>query len=95
MNEFRVVQVADIHLGAGQEHHLDNWLKVADWITRERPDLVVVNGDLIMGDPDEEADHAFAREHIGRLPVPCRYLPGNHDIGDNIRLRQNGQARQR
>jgi 3',5'-cyclic AMP phosphodiesterase CpdA len=84
MAEFRLVQVCDLHLGAGQAHHFDNWQKVAAWIARERPDLVVANGDLIMGDPDTEADHAFAREQIGRLPVPCRYLPGNHDIGDNI-----------
>jgi len=84
MDEFRLVQVADIHLGAGKEHHLDNWLKVAEWIARERPALVVVNGDLIMGDPDDDADYAFARAQITRLPVPCRYLPGNHDIGDNV-----------
>jgi 3',5'-cyclic AMP phosphodiesterase CpdA len=84
MDELRLVQVADLHLGAGQEHHLDNWLKVSDWIVRERPDLVVVNGDLIMGDPDNDADHAFARSRIEQLPVPCRYLPGNHDIGDNV-----------
>src|SRR6476661_2439680 len=84
MEEFRLVQVADLHLGAGHEHHLDNWLKVSDWIVRERPDVVVVNGDLIMGDPDDDADHAFARSRISQLPMPCRYLPGNHDIGDNV-----------
>ena len=84
MKAFRIVQVADVHLGAGQEHHLDNWLKVADWIARERPDLVVVNGDLIMGDPDVDADHAFAHAQMAKLPVPCRFLPGNHDIGDNV-----------
>jgi 3',5'-cyclic AMP phosphodiesterase CpdA len=84
MDDFRLVQVCDLHLGAGQEHHFDNWLKVAAWINRERPDVVVANGDLIMGDPDTEDDYAFARDQIGRLPVPCRYLPGNHDIGDNI-----------
>lgn len=84
MSEFRLIQVADVHLGAGQSHHLDNWLKILDWIARERPDLVVANGDLVMGDPDNEADHAFARAQMGRLVVPCRYLPGNHDIGDNI-----------
>ena len=82
--EFRLTQVADLHLGAGQPHHLDNWIKVSHWIARERPELVVANGDLIMGDPDEEADYAFAREHLAALPVPCRFLPGNHDIGDNV-----------
>lgn len=84
MSEFRLVQVADLHLGAGATYHHDNWLKVAAWIARERPDVVVVNGDLIMGDPDTEADYAFARSEIAKLPVACRFLPGNHDIGDNI-----------
>jgi len=84
MSTFRVVQVSDLHLGAGQAHHHDNWQLVAAWIERERPDLVVVNGDLVMEDPDIEADHAFARAEIGKLNVPCRYLPGNHDIGDSV-----------
>jgi 3',5'-cyclic AMP phosphodiesterase CpdA len=82
--EFRLTQVADLHLGAGEAHHLDNWIKVSHWIARERPDLVIANGDLIMGDPDGEADYAFAREQLAALPVPCRFLPGNHDIGDNV-----------
>lgn len=84
MTEYRLVQVADVHLGAGQEHHLDNWNMVLDWIARERPDIVVANGDLIMSDPDTEADYVFARAQFDRLTAPCRYLPGNHDIGDNI-----------
>ena len=83
-SEFRLTHVADLHLGAGQAHHLDNWIKVSHWIARERPDLVVANGDLIMGDPDEEADYALAREQLAALPVTCRFLPGNHDIGDNV-----------
>jgi len=84
MNELRLIQVADLHLGAGQDHHLDNWRKVIAWTARERPDLVVVNGDLVMGDPDEESDHVFARAEIDRIGVPCRFLPGNHDVGDNV-----------
>lgn len=83
-HELRLIQVADLHLGSGQEHHLDNWRKVVAWVQHERPDLVVVNGDLVMGDPDDDADHAFARAEIDRLGVPCRFLPGNHDIGDNV-----------
>ena len=83
-NSFRLIHVADLHLGAGQEHHLDNWRKVRAWVAREQPDLVVVNGDLIMNDPDCEADHGFARSEVDRIGIPCRFLPGNHDIGDNV-----------
>ena len=88
----RLLQVADVHLGAGHEHHLDNWRKVIHWVARERPDQVIVNGDLVMSDPDDEKDHAFARAEIGRLGVAVRYLPGNHDVGDNI---VNGKMPQR
>ncbi|RPI42312.1 MAG: hypothetical protein EHM59_18150, partial [Betaproteobacteria bacterium] len=82
--ELRLIQVADLHLGAGREHHLDNWRKVRAWAARERPDLAVVNGDMIMSDPDTESDHAFARAEVDRIGIPCRFLPGNHDIGDNV-----------
>ena len=83
-SELRIVQVSDIHLSATHDYHRDNWRKVAAWIAREAPDLVVVNGDIVLEDPDAEADHAFARDALSRLPARCRVLPGNHDIGDNI-----------
>ena len=35
--ELRLLQVADIHLGARHEHHLDNWRKVIHWVAGERP----------------------------------------------------------
>jgi 3',5'-cyclic AMP phosphodiesterase CpdA len=81
---FHLLHVSDLHLGAGQEHHLDNWRKVVAWAQRERPDLVVVNGDLVMDDPDREDDHAFARAEVDRLGIACHFLPGNHDVGDNV-----------
>jgi 3',5'-cyclic AMP phosphodiesterase CpdA len=84
MNEFRLVQVSDLHLSATEDYHYDNWQRVAAWIDRERPDLVVVNGDLVMEDPDREDDHEFARTALAGLTVRCRFLPGNHDIGDNV-----------
>jgi 3',5'-cyclic AMP phosphodiesterase CpdA len=36
--------------------------------------------------PVKYADLEFARELHTALPVDCRYLPGNHDIGDNPTL---------
>jgi len=80
----RLVQVSDLHLSAVHEYHADNWRRVVAWINREQPDLVVANGDLVLEDPDAEQDHACARSAIGSLGVPCRFLPGNHDIGDNV-----------
>src|SRR5688572_21419882 len=84
MTEFRLVQVADLHLSAARDYHSDNWQRVVAWINRERPDLVVANGDLVLEDPDSEEDHAFARAAIARIAVPLRYLPGNHDVGDGV-----------
>jgi 3',5'-cyclic AMP phosphodiesterase CpdA len=84
ITELRLIHVADLHLGAGQDHHLDNWRKVVEWARRERPGMAIVNGDLVMNDPDDDADHAFARAEVERLGIACRFLPGNHDIGDNV-----------
>ncbi|MDB5577910.1 MAG: 35cyclicnucleotide phosphodiesterase, partial [Bradyrhizobium sp.] len=48
-----------------------------------RPDLVIHSGDLAYDAPTNPDDFVFARELHAALPVSCRYLPGNHDIGDN------------
>lgn len=100
MSEFRLVQVSDLHLSAEYPHHHDNWQRVADWIGRETPELVVVNGDIVLEDPDAESDYLAARAELARLTVPCRFLPGNHDVGDNVLFgkmekRVNDERRQR
>lgn len=84
MQEFRVVQLSDPHLSATRAYYLDNWHLAAEWVEKACPDLVAVTGDLILSDPDEEADHRFARRLCDALAVPCRFIPGNHDIGDNV-----------
>ena len=46
-----------------------------------RPDLVVICGDLV-NTPDEKSftDISAAKS---RLAVPCYFVPGNHDVGNN------------
>ena len=56
---------------------------MSDYIDTRRPDLVVNSGDLAFDGPANRDDLEFARTLHAALPVPCRYLPGNHDIGDN------------
>jgi 3',5'-cyclic AMP phosphodiesterase CpdA len=84
VSEFRIVQVADLHLSAARDYHHDNWRRVAAWIECEQPDVVVANGDFVLEDPDCEEDHACAHAALAQLTVARRHLPGNHDIGDNV-----------
>ncbi len=41
------------------------------------------SGDIAFDGPTSRSDLEFAKELHDALPVPCRHLPGNHDIGDN------------
>jgi 3',5'-cyclic AMP phosphodiesterase CpdA len=83
MSEFRLTQISDTHLARRLTRLTDNFDRVRDYIDAERPDLVVNTGDLAFDGPTSPGDLEFARELHAGLPVACRYLPGNHDIGDN------------
>jgi 3',5'-cyclic AMP phosphodiesterase CpdA len=83
MPEFRLTQVSDTHLSRRFQELTDNFDRVRDYIDANRPDLVVNSGDLAFDGPTGHDDLAFARSLHDALPVPCRFLPGNHDIGDN------------
>jgi 3',5'-cyclic AMP phosphodiesterase CpdA len=81
----RVVFVTDLHLSLRRPYYQDNWDMVVAWINAEKPPLVVVGGDVVLGVPDDNLeDLDYAREQLARLEVPWRVIPGNHDIGDNI-----------
>src|SRR6202012_4017172 len=60
-----------------------NFERLSDHIDTTRPDLVINSGDMAFDGPTSPGDLAFARTLHDALPVPCRFLPGNHDIGDN------------
>src|SRR4051812_16746063 len=83
MSEFRLTQISDAHLARRLPGLTGNFHRVCDYIDANRPDLVVNSGDLAFDGPTNPDDLEFAQELHAALPVPCRYLPGNHDIGDN------------
>jgi 3',5'-cyclic AMP phosphodiesterase CpdA len=83
MSEFRLTQISDCHLARRLPKLTDNFHRVSAYIDATRPDLVIDSGDLAFSGPTSPDDLEFARELHAALPVPCRYLPGNHDIGDN------------
>jgi 3',5'-cyclic AMP phosphodiesterase CpdA len=83
MAEFRLTQISDTHLARHLPMLTDNFDRVRAHIDATRPDLVVNSGDLSFDGPTSPKDLEFARSLHEALPVPCRYLPGNHDLGDN------------
>jgi 3',5'-cyclic AMP phosphodiesterase CpdA len=83
MSEFRLTQISDTHLTRRLAKLTENFHRVGEHIDATRPDLVINSGDLAFDGPTSRDDLEFARTLHDALPVPCRYLPGNHDIGDN------------
>ena len=83
MSEFRLTQISDTHLARRLQQLTDNFHRVGEHIDATRPDLVINSGDLAFDAPTSRDDLLFAKELHDALPVPCRHLPGNHDIGDN------------
>jgi 3',5'-cyclic AMP phosphodiesterase CpdA len=83
MSEFRLTQISDTHLARRLQKLTDNFHRVSEHIDATRPDLVINSGDISFDGPTSRADLEFAKEMHDGLPVQCRLLPGNHDIGDN------------
>jgi 3',5'-cyclic AMP phosphodiesterase CpdA len=83
MTEFRLTQISDTHLARRLQKLTDNFHRVSEHIDATRPDLVINSGDLAFDAPTSRSDLEFAKELHDALPVPCRHLPGNHDLGDN------------
>jgi 3',5'-cyclic AMP phosphodiesterase CpdA len=83
MPEFRLTQISDTHLGRRFPGLIANFRRVSAHIDETRPDLVINTGDVAFDGPGGPDDVAFAKDLHAALPVACRYLPGNHDIGDN------------
>src|ERR1700693_4096350 len=83
MPQFRLTQISDTHLARRLSTLTDNFHRVSEYIDARRPDLVLNSGDVSFDGPTERDDLEFARTLHDALPVACRYLPGNHDIGDH------------
>jgi len=83
MTEFRLTQISDTHLARHFPKLTENFHRVSTHINADRPDLVINTGDVSWDGPTSRADMEFAKGLHAALPVERRYLPGNHDIGDN------------
>ena len=83
MPEFRVIQISDPHLARRLTSLTGNFHRASEYIDGRRPDLVINSGDLAYDAQTNRDDLEFAKTLHDALPVACRHLPGNHDVGDN------------
>jgi 3',5'-cyclic AMP phosphodiesterase CpdA len=71
----RLFHVSDLHFGRADVQALD-WFAAA--VREERPDAVIVTGDLTMR--ARSSEYAAASAWLAALDVPLSIEPGNHDL---------------
>lgn len=79
----RIALVSDTHLTPRTAAHAVNWAAVATWIDATAPDLVLHLGDITADGVSNPEELDLASAVFAAIRRPMRFLPGNHDIGDN------------
>jgi 3',5'-cyclic AMP phosphodiesterase CpdA len=78
----RIVVLSDIHLSPTHGFFWENWCLAREFANAAEADAVVINGDLAINGPENDAEIAFAANALKKLNAPVMALPGNHDVGD-------------
>jgi hypothetical protein len=79
----RLALIFDTHLTPRAPAFSDNWQAAREWIEAADVDLLVSLGDISADGAGDPRELESARRAFEPLGVPARFLPGNHDIGDN------------
>jgi len=98
---FRILQVADIHLGEnswtdwGPEQDRKTWIALDAVIDAERPDLVLLTGDQLTAnniDRNATAYQELLAERLDRHGIPWATVFGNHDDAPYENQDEQGQV---
>ena len=79
----KIAIVADSHLAPAVPAFNSNWAAVRAFVGGKKIDLTVHLGDITVDGLTDPSQFAHALDLSTDWPTPIRYLPGNHDIGDN------------
>jgi Icc protein len=81
MLPMKIAQITDLHLCRGLSWDVDvaaNLQKVLEDVAGRKVGLVVVTGDLVKEDRDEQS-YVAVKERLDACGFPYRVTPGNHD----------------
>ena len=79
----KIALISDTHLAPAATAFRCNAEAALAWIAATEADLVVHLGDITADGAKDERHFAEAAEVFAPLEGRIRFLPGNHDIGDN------------
>src|SRR6516162_3768576 len=79
----RISIVTDSHLAPSALTCNANWRAAREYVARSSSDLTVHLGDITLDAASDSSQLEAARTICEPWPTPFRFLPGNHDIGDN------------
>lgn len=80
----RILQISDTHLSRRRPFFQHNWEILLEQIHEEAPDLIVCTGDMSIDGADHPGELAFAARQFERVAGTVLFVPGNHDIGNNL-----------
>jgi predicted MPP superfamily phosphohydrolase len=78
--EVRVAQLSDIHIGKRRDELEAHLRQVIDEVNQEKPDLVLITGDIVNQGRDASLPPRAQKLLLG-LAAPVAIVLGNHDIG--------------
>jgi len=79
----KLLLLSDTHLTPRAPGFSGNWDAARAWIARTRPDMTIHLGDITADGAHDAGELRAARDQFNMTPGNIRFLPGNHDIGDN------------
>jgi 3',5'-cyclic AMP phosphodiesterase CpdA len=79
----RILLVTDTHLAEGRPDATANWEAARAYAGRAGIGLTVHLGDITRDGWTEPSELPFAAGLSRHWPTPLRFIPGNHDVGDN------------
>lgn len=91
--KFKIVQLADIHLGEapeslwGPEQDKKTWSLIDSVLTKEKPDLIVLSGDQLSAEDVRDNAAEYYRsmgERLTKYGIPWALVFGSHDDTDYI-----------
>ena len=86
--EISIAHLTDIHIGPSEVpvraiNVRRNFEKALQQITFEKPDLIVLGGDLAADCGEVEA-YQWIKPRLDQADIPYLIIPGNHDRVDNL-----------